>query len=48
MTSFRVRIVNVRRKRPIREPRKDKRSIQAALVRTTRQLEIEMGRGRNG
>ena len=45
MTSFRVRIVNVRRKRPLREPRKDKRSIQIALDRTTRQLAKEMGRG---
>lgn len=45
MTSFRVRIVNVRRKRPLREPRKDKRSIRDALERTTRQLAKEMGRG---
>lgn len=42
---FRVRIVNVRRKRPLREPRKDKRSIQAALRSKTRQLQEEMGRG---
>jgi hypothetical protein len=44
MTSFRVRIVNVRRKRPLREPRKDKRSIQIALERTRRELEQALGR----
>jgi hypothetical protein len=45
---FRVRIVNVRRKpRHLREPRKDKRSIQIALERTTRQLAKEMGRAGN-
>jgi hypothetical protein len=45
--AFKVRIVNVVWKRPRlrREPRKDKRSIQIALERTTRQLAKEMGRG---